>query len=307
MTSPHIDGLAQPLGLPAAIFDLSRGRQALLSVAQPALGAMLALGGLPALWRIALGLVAASAGYLAVFSLNDVLDRRADEDAVRLGAVANAGYDLDTAFVRHPLARGDLSMRASLLWVGSLGLVSAICAFLLAPVCLALFGVAVLLEVLYCGLRSVTWTKTFVSGAMVSVGGLAGWAAVAPIDGRAVGFTAFLALWEIAGRNLPNDLSDEAADSLGGIRTVATVFGRRVSAWATLAGAVATLVAVAMLSGSAVVVLIWVGLTLGTMVVPAIGLTRRPTSQQAASYFNVASLLPALMFASALLMLAAGR
>ena len=30
-----------------AVFDLSRGRQALLSVAQPALGALLAVGHLP--------------------------------------------------------------------------------------------------------------------------------------------------------------------------------------------------------------------------------------------------------------------
>ena len=189
---------------------------------------------------IALGLVAATAGYLAVFSLNDVLDRRVDADALRAGKGDVIGYDIDTAFERHPLARGDISFAWSLMWVGSLGVVSAVCAYLLAPVCLGLFVVAVALEVVYCSLRQVTWLKTIVSGLMVGVGGLAGWAAVAPITGRAVPFFCFLALWEIGGRNLPNDLSDIVADSAVGIRTVATTFGSRASAVATATVAAAT-------------------------------------------------------------------
>ncbi|MCL4499046.1 MAG: ubiquinone biosynthesis protein UbiA, partial [Chloroflexi bacterium] len=56
-----------------AIFDLSRGKQALLSVAQPALGAILALGHLPDPRTLIIGATAATAGYLAVFSLNDLL------------------------------------------------------------------------------------------------------------------------------------------------------------------------------------------------------------------------------------------
>ena len=235
------------VGLAAAIFDLSRGRQALLSIAQPALAAVIALGGLPSPHTMALGLVAAAAGYLAVFSLNDVLDRRVDARALPQGKADVAGFDIDTAFLRHPLARGDLTLAQSLTWVGSLGLLSAVCAYLLSPACLALFVAAVVLEVAYCSLRSVTWAKTFVSGAMVGVGGLAGWVAVAPLTSRAVPVFAFLALWEIAGRNLPNDLSDIVADSRVGIRTVATVFGERTSASATLAGAVATAAAVAAL------------------------------------------------------------
>ena len=52
-------------GLPAAIFDFSRGKQALLTIAQPALGALLALGGLPSLRVVAIGLVAACAASFA--------------------------------------------------------------------------------------------------------------------------------------------------------------------------------------------------------------------------------------------------
>ena len=297
--------VAERISLPAAVVDLSRARQALLSVAQPALGAMLASGGLPAVWKIAVGLVAASAGYLAVFSLNDVLDRRVDEAAIE-HTRTDGSFDLDTVAVRHPLARGDLSTSVSLMWVGSLGVLSAACAYALAPICLALFALAVVLEVLYCSLRSVSWTKTFVSGVMVAVGGLAGWAAVAPLTFAAAPLFAFLALWEIAGRNLPNDLADVASDAAVGIRTVATVFGGRTSARATLAGAVATLAVVALFPVPLLLRAVWAALAVWTMIVPGVRLARRPVSDEAGSYFNRASLLPAVMFVAALAAFAIG-
>jgi 4-hydroxybenzoate polyprenyltransferase len=290
----------------AAVFDLSRGRQALLSVAQPALGAIIALGSLPSAPTIALGLVAATGGYLAVFSLNDVLDRGVDRAALATGEAEAIGFDLDTAFTRHPLARGDLTLAASVAWVAGLAAVSAVCAYLLAPVCLLYFAAAVAIEMLYCALRSVTWTKTFLSGVMVAVGGLAGWAAVAPVTSAAWSFFAFLALWEIAGRNLPNDLSDLAPDSTVGIRTVATVFGPRASAWATLVGAALTLGVLAALPAPLPVRVAWIAAGLLLMGVPAVALARRPTPDQAGAYFNRASLLPAVVFAIALLGLLAG-
>ena len=308
--------MAEPVGqasspsssaLFAAIFDLSRGRQALLSVAQPALGAVIALGGLPSASKMVLGLVAASTGFLAVFSLNDVLDRKVDSKALVSGKDEFSGFDLDTAFLRHPLARGDVSLRLASAWVGGLAAVSTICAYLLAPICLAFFALAVALEVAYCNLRSVTWAKTFVSGAMVGVGGLAGWVAVAPLTSRATSFFVFLALWEIAGRNLPNDLSDLVADSRTGIRTVATVFGERVSARATLSGAVATIVSIAFLPMPLVAIGLSLALGIWAMGAPAISLVRTPTSAQAAKYFNRASLLPALVLPVVILALEATR
>jgi 4-hydroxybenzoate polyprenyltransferase len=291
----------------AAIFDLSRTRQALLSVAQPALGAVIALGGLPSVGKVALGLVAATTGFLAVFSLNDVLDRRVDSRALAVGKAEFTGFDLDTAFARHPLARGDISLGSALAWVGSLSAISGICAYLLSPICLELFALAVALEVIYCSLRSVTWTKTFISGAMVGVGGLAGWVAVAPIRPSAVAFFAFLAFWEIAGRNLPNDLSDLVADSRTGIRTVATVFGEQVSARATLMGTVATIAAVALLPMPLVATAISVGIGVWAMGIPAVALAENPTIAQAARYFNRASLLPALMLPVVILVLETAR
>lgn len=292
--------------LSSAILDLSRSRQALLSVAQPALGALLALGRLPSAETMAIGLAAATTGYLAVFSLNDVLDRRSDVEALREGKGEVVGYDIDTVVERHPLARGDLSFTASAVWVGGLALVSAMFAYALAPVCLMLFGMAVGLEVAYCALRSVTWTKTVISGLMVAVGGLAGWAAVAPLTGDAAPFFVFLALWEIGGRNLPNDLSDLDADARVGLRTVATVFGPVVSSELTAAVALATIVSLAWLSQPPVVTVILLVMGLWAMGRPALQLLHTPTSAQAAGYFNRASLLPALMFVPVVIAAAVG-
>ena len=289
-------GAEQPMvGVAAAIFDLSRGRQALLSVAQPALAAIAALGRLPAPHTIVLGLIAASTGYLAVFSLNDVLDRKVDTLALAAGKAEVEGYDIDTAFLRHPLARGDLTLAMSVAWVGGLGVTSAVCAWLLSPACVALFAAAVALEMLYCALRSVTWAKTFVSGAMVGVGGLAGWVAVAPLSSRALPVFGFLALWEIAGRNLPNDLSDIVADSATNIRTVATVFGERTSARSIVAGSVATALVVLALPLPLAVVAVSAILTAWAMLAPSLTLLRNPTPAQAGAFFNRASLLPALV------------
>lgn len=284
-----------PSVLFAALSDLSRIRQALLSVAQPALGAVIALGGLPSFEKSILGLVAAGCGFLAVFSLNDILDSRVDSEALQEGKGTFEGFDLDTAFSRHPLARGDISLKTSITWVACLAAVSMVCAFLLSPWCLALFALAVGLEVVYCTLRSVTWTKTLISGAMVGVGGLAGWIAVAPLGRGAVPFFIFLALWEIAGRNLPNDLSDLAVDRRTRIRTVATVFGPHVSAKATLTGALLMTGTLALLSIPLLGVVFCVGAALWAVVLPAVALMRNPTEEEAASFFNRASLLPAIM------------
>jgi 4-hydroxybenzoate polyprenyltransferase len=250
--------------------------------------------------------VAASAGYLAVFSLNDVLDRDVDRQALDAGKAEARGFDLDTAFVRHPLARGDLTLTVSVAWVGALATVSAVCAYLLAPVCLLFFAAAVALEVLYCGLRSLTWMKTIISGVMVAVGGLAGWVAVAPLSARAIPFFTFLAVWEIAGRNLPNDLSDIGPDARVGIRTVATVFGPRVSAAATLVGAVAVVGVLGVTPAPPLVRLASIIAGALLMGAPAIALVRRPTSEQAGAYFNRASLLPAVVFGVVLLGIVAG-
>ena len=57
-----------------ALFAFSRGLQATLSLAQPALAAIIAAHGFPEVQVVLIGAVAAASGFLAVFALNDFLD-----------------------------------------------------------------------------------------------------------------------------------------------------------------------------------------------------------------------------------------
>ncbi|HZD60158.1 MAG TPA: UbiA prenyltransferase family protein [Anaerolineae bacterium] len=275
-------------------FDLSRSYQSLLSLSQPLLGAIIALRGLPDLRVLILGSIAAIAGYLAVFSLNDVLDRKIDKESLKEGKAERDKHDIGVAAFKHPLAHGDLSLVAALIWVISMGSISSFFAYLLNPLCLWLFFGCVVLEIAYCSMRTASWVKTIPTGAMVALGGLAGWAAVAPLTKGSIYFFLFLALWEIAGRNLSNDLADVDSDRKVGLKTVATVFGNRVSSVAILIGAWVTVALTVTLPISTIPKLAELGISIWLMGAPAIVLARTPSSVQASSYFNKASLFPAI-------------
>lgn len=299
------EGLRGPApGLIAVIFDFSRGKQALLTVAQPALGVVLALGGLPP-WRVvAVGLPAACAASFSLYALNDLLDRKVDEASLAAGKTAVPEHDIDTAFVRHPLARGLLSLRMSVVWVAGLAALGALGIAILSPLALAFFAAAGLTQVAYCALRAVTPWKTVLSGVMVGCGGLAGWAAVAPLRVSALGLFAVLALWEIGGRNIVNDLSDVGSDASVGIRTVATVHGAAAAARTAAAVSAACLAATVLLPMPAFSVALALALGCWALGVPAVRLVRRPTPAQAASFFNHGSLYPDLLLAALLVGLA---
>jgi len=294
------------LGLPAAIFDFSRGKQALLTVAQPALGAVLALGSLPAWRAIAIGLPAACAASFALYALNDLLDRKVDARSLSAGKSAVPHHDIDTTFMRHPLARGVLSLRVSVAWVAGLAAVAVVGTALLNPLSLLFFAAAVATQFVYCALRAVTHWKTVLSGVMVGFGGLAGWVAVAPLRWSALTVFVFLACWEVGGRNIVNDLSDLESDGSVGIRTIASVYGEAVAARAAAAVAVACLVAAALLPMPPVAVALALALGVWSLAWPAVELLRRPTPAQAASFFNHGSLYPDLVLLAALVGLALG-
>ena len=286
--------------LAAAMFDMSRGRQALLSVAQPVLCVLIALGRLPGARVALLGTVAALAGELAVYSLNDVLDYRADAESLRAGKGDVTGFDIDTTFERHPIAHGHVSLSLGVAWVAFLCAVFSVAAWLLSPWCLLLFAGAVGLQVVYCLLRRVTWTKTIISGVMVAVGSLAGWVAVAPLGSRALWPFLFLAAWEID-RNLTNDLADIESDSRVGLATVAHLYGPRVSARAIFGMMLATVVLAALLPMPWPARALAVAGGIWSMVLPAGRLLRRPTPAMAAAHFNHVSVYPVIVVVALLL------
>ncbi len=284
----------------AALFDLSRGFQALISISGAGLGAVLAAGGLPSLRVTVIGLIAAWAGYFVAFSLNDVLDRRTDAQSLRAGKATPEGFDIDTAFSRHPLAAGKLTLGVSLAWVGFLTAVAAVGCLLLNPLCLVFFALGAGLDVVYSALRTTTWLKTIVTGAMVGCGGIAGWVAVAPLARGVLPVFVFLALWEIGGRNLANDLSDLASDSSVGVRTVATTFGPRAAARATLVVGSAMVASTAWLPMPTAAVLAALACGAWLVVRSGVRLVRDPTTTRAADYFNHASVYPVAVLLVAL-------
>lgn len=278
------------------LFALSHGPRALLSVAQPGLGALLAAGGFPGVRIIALGSVAAVAGMLSVYATNDLLDAGVDRQAAELSPPISRGGDASLRGLYHPLAHGLVSSGLATAWIVGLGLTALVSAWMLRPGCALIFLACVALEVLYCGLKRRTWLKTIPAGVMVGMGGVAGWYAVRGFDGGAVAFFTLLVMWEIFGRNLSNDLADLSTDAPLGIRTLATTHGARSSARACFGGAVAILPVAALQTASVTARVLLVIAALCFLTHPALALVRHPDQESAQRYFDQATLMPPAAF-----------
>jgi len=269
----------------------------MFSLGEPALGALLAAGGIPSTRVVLLGLLAAAAGYSCIYALNDLLDLKSDREEIRLASAQPMSWDpevkhIDITSLRHPVAAGALPLWAAVSWVVALGIIGLVAAYLLRPLCAYLFVVCALLQVLYCSLRKKTWLKIIPAGVMVGVGGLAGWFAVGEADRGAAAFFLLLVLWEIAGRNLSNDLADVSHDRVVGIATLAATHGTRVTGRVILIGA-AVMPALSLLQDAGWVARVLIAaVAIVTMTWPAVYLERDPRESPAQRYFNRASLFP---------------
>jgi 4-hydroxybenzoate polyprenyltransferase len=216
-----------------SFFGLSRMTHSVLDIAHPAVGAVMVLGGLPGPTTVVVGLLAAFAGFTAVFALNDVMDCRVDCEKMSKYRKSGECFDIDSVGLRHPIAQGTLTFTSALVWVLFWGIGSLVLAYILNPVCSALMIVAAGLEVGYCRLLRVSHWKAVLSGLMVAVGGLAGVYAVSaqPAPRMVVLFILWAFAWEVGCRNIPNDWSDLEEDVHLGIRTIPVRYGRRVAAW----------------------------------------------------------------------------
>jgi len=207
---------------------LSRMTHSVLDIAHPALGAVLVFGGVPSPFTIIVGLLAAFSGYTAVFALNDLLDCKVDCEKLGGYAGKRECFDIDSVGVRHPIAQGTIAYRSALAWVIVWGALALGFAWLLNPICSVLMAVAAGLETAYCRLLRVTHWKTFLSGLMVAVGGMAGIFAVTttPPLGMVALFALWAFTWEMGCRNIPNDWSDIDEDKALRIHTMPVRFGR---------------------------------------------------------------------------------
>jgi 4-hydroxybenzoate polyprenyltransferase len=285
--------------------DLARGKSALFSVSEPVLGAMLAIGAIPSLRVCLLGILAALAGYFCVYSLNDLLDLRADREEIRLSSPDPLAWKpqvahMDIMSLRHPVAAGALPVWAAVTWVVVLGLIGLGAAYLLRPLCAYLFIGCAALEIIYCSLRRRTWLKVIPAAAMVAVGGLAGWFAVGKTTWGALAFFFLLYGWE-TGRNLTNDLADVEHDRMVGITTLASMRGPGVASKVILADGMAMVLISLAQPVTWVVRGLLAAVALLTMTLPSLVLYRNPDEPSAQRYFNRLTFFPPFAAACAII------
>jgi 4-hydroxybenzoate polyprenyltransferase len=210
---------------------LSRTTHGLLDMCAPAFGALLWLGNFPAWDVVVIGLATTFAGYTAVYALNDIVDYKIDKEKAAAIGLANSGGDLDSVFVRHPMAQGLLTLKEGLAWALFWAVVALIGAFILNPVCVLIFVGGCALETIYCLMWRVSPFRTFVSGAVKTSGAAAAVFAVDPDPSGVflLGLFSLLFLWEIGGQNIPNDWSDVSDDKQLNAKTIPIQWGLPVA------------------------------------------------------------------------------
>jgi 4-hydroxybenzoate polyprenyltransferase len=208
---------------------LSRTSHGLLDLAAPSMSALLWLNGFPSLEVMTLGLLTAFSGYTAVYALNDVVDHRLDREKMQGTELSNDHQDLDSLFVRHPMAQGMLSHGEGIFWMAAWAALAAVGAYLLNPICAFIFLLACLLEYSYCRLLKVTSLRGIISGLVKTSGPLAAVFAVDPNPNPAFLAALFfwLFFWEIGGQNVPNDWGDLEEDRRLQAQTIPVRFGLR--------------------------------------------------------------------------------
>jgi 4-hydroxybenzoate polyprenyltransferase len=285
---------------------LSRTPHGLIDIATPALAALLCLGHFPSLVTTLLGLITVFAGYTAVYALNDLVDYRADREKIRAGEYAGGEeyLDLDSLLMRHPLARGVLTLPEGILWAGGWALVAMIGAWLLNPVCFYIFLAGGLLEAVYCLLWRVTPLRALINGIVKSLGAVAAVYAVNPQPSIIFVMVLFgwIFFWEIGGQNIPNDWTDIEEDRRFKARTIPVQLGLARAGLLALTCLVAAflftflMVWVSPLTFGFIHLLALAGLGVWLLLLPVLRLVESSDRRQAMDLFNKASHFPLSVF-----------
>jgi 4-hydroxybenzoate polyprenyltransferase len=223
---------------------LSRTPHLLIDLATPIAVGLLSIGKFPSVYTVLLGLITVFAGYACIYALNDVTDYELDRK--RMGGLSREKecFDLDCVFVRHPLAQGFISLAGGMVWTAMWGVIALVGAALLHPMCAVIFLIGALLEVIYCKLYSSTQWKIVIAATVKNLGGLAAIYAVDPNPQPRFMAMVFIwiALWEIGGQNIPNDLVDIQEDARLGGETIPVVYGPNPSVFIIIITLIASFV-----------------------------------------------------------------
>ncbi len=298
--------LSDPAGLSRLklFMALSRTPHGLIDMATPAFAAMLWLGSIPPVHVVVLGLITAFAGYTAVYALNDVVDYRVDRKKFEQCGLDCVENDLDSVFIRHPMARGLLSLKDGILWTMAWGAVALLGAYILNPLCALVFVLGCALEAVYCLLLRVSYLRTVVSGGVKTAGGIAAVFAVA--DEPSILFLVVLFLWlfcwEIGGQNVPNDWTDMKEDGDLEAETIPVRLGTegaaRIILWSLGASVFLSLALYVVTPAGLHLIYLPGALAVGGVMVllPAWRLYGSRQKRHAAVLFNWASYYPLCMF-----------
>ena len=238
--------LAEPASTPAelvrALLGMSRAIVAVFVLAHAGLAAILATKTIPDLNTIFIGSLACVFGTGALIGLNDLLDIDLDRRRyVELGPKREAdggsgGLDIGALFIHHPVARGVISPRLGIAWVALLSFAGLFFIYQLKPILWPIFFAIGVFVVLYSVLGSLSYWKFLAVATAVTLGALAGWLTVTDETSSALWlFAAWTFLWEIGGRNVPNDFNDIDEDRALGIKTIPVVLGPKTASRVVLA------------------------------------------------------------------------
>lgn len=290
---------------------LSRIPHVLLDLAAPAFAALLWYGSFPA-WEITvLGLVNAFAGYTAVYALNDLVDHRVDKKRVDNGLLPHIQNDLDSIFLRHPIAHGLLPFRMATFWTVAWALLALVGSYLLNPFCAAIFLFSCLLESIYCLLWKTSYVKAFISGIVKTSGAMAAIFAVDQDPSPPLLMLLFFSLffWELGGQNMANDWADIEEDRILRARSIPLRFGPVVTSRMILFSLLLTVILSAILFFLLPVKSPLVGLAasiitgLYLLLIPAYRLYTTKDRFYAVELFNHASYYPVALLAVIILII----
>jgi 4-hydroxybenzoate polyprenyltransferase len=131
-----------------------------------------------------------------------------------------------------------------MMWTALWGLIALVGAALLNPVCAAIFIVGAILEMIYCKSYGYSQWKILIAATVKNLGSLAAIYAVNPDPPLQFILIIFIwiALWEVGGQNIPNDLVDMGEDRRLGGKTIPVVYGPNLSVLIILITLVASFV-----------------------------------------------------------------
>ena len=213
-----------------ALLGMSRAIVAVFVVAHAGLAAIFATGNIPSIQIIILGIFACFFGTGALIGLNDLLDIDLDRRRLEQEDEGDGDLDLGSLFIHHPVARGVISVSTGVIWVVLLSIISVGFIFLLKPSLWPIFVLIALSSAFYSILGLYTYWKFLAVAFAVTLGALSGWLVVAePNSSTFVLFGVWTFLWEIGGRNVPNDFNDVDEDEALGVKTIPVILGKELA------------------------------------------------------------------------------